>query len=72
MSTLAEIESAIQMLSPQEQRDLFRDLGNRLEKLPPVTRSEARGFRKSARGFPIVEGRAPVTPEDVARMAAEA
>jgi len=72
VSTLAEIESAIQTLSMEEQRDLFRHLSVRLATVPSGSHSEPRGFRKSARGFPIVNGRVPVTPEDVAHDASEA
>jgi hypothetical protein len=72
VNTLAEIESAIQTLSMQEQRDLLHHLGTRLAVAPAMSRSGPHGFRRSARGFPIVEGRAPITPEDVAEMADEA
>lgn len=68
MSTLAEIEEAVETLPPEQQQQLMRFLAARLpqphpQPLPPGVRG--------GRGFPVSRGRAPFTSEDVARIEAE-
>lgn len=72
MSTLAEIESAIETLPSQQQKELFRHLAVRLGGGVVSGDAPVSEQRRSARGFPVVTGRAPFTDEDVARIEGEA
>jgi hypothetical protein len=69
--SLAEIEAAAAMLSPEQKEELFQFLAAQL-------RSGDRGrpdeppSRKSQRGFPISRGRSSFDSDDVARVEAEA
>ena len=65
MSTLAEIEEAVETLPPEQQQELMRFLAARLPQ--PDAQSQPRG----GRSFPVSRGRAPFTSEDVARIEAE-
>lgn len=72
MSTITEIESAIETLPSQQQRELFRHLAARLGGSVANGDAPASEQRRSARGFPVAMGRAPFTAEDVARIEGEA
>lgn len=73
MSTLAEIESAAAALPIEEQKVLHAHLGQRLERArvseaTPATSCDDR----SARGFPVSQGRAAFSTDEVAKIEAEA
>lgn len=55
MSTLAEIESAVDQLPPAQQRELYEFLGARLEARPKKLRSpeEFEAWLKTARGVSV-------------------
>ena len=65
MSTLTEIEEAIETLPPEQQQELMRFLAARLPHADP------RPMPQGGRSFPVSRGRAPFTSEDVARIEAE-
>lgn len=69
MSTLAEIEAAADNLPPEQQAELLAFLAERLRHTK--TKIAAAHFRLSRRGFPISQGRAAFTSDDVARLEAE-
>lgn len=63
MSTLTEIECAIETLPSQQQRELFRHLAARLGGSVANGDAPTPDQRRSARDFPIVTGRAPFTDD---------
>ena len=73
MSTLTEIEAAADALSLKEQKVLLAHLARQIEK--SMTSAQVGGefsIKLSKRGFPISKGSRVITPEDVARIEAEA
>ena len=70
MTTLAEIEAAVDSLPPDKKEELLRFLAARLrdQSAAPSQRLE---LTRSKRGFPISKGRAPFTSADVARIESE-
>lgn len=71
MSTIAEIEEAVEALPLQQQRELLNHLSVKLAQAGRQA-SGAEGLRRGGRGFPVVSGRVRFAAEDVARIEAEA
>lgn len=70
MTTLAEIEAAVESLPPDKKQELLRFIAARLRdegKAP----SQRLDFARSKRGFPVSKGRAPFTSADVDRIDSE-
>ena len=67
MTTLAEIEAAVESLPPDKKEELLRFLAARLRD-QSAAQSQPLELSRSKRGFPISKGRAPFTSADVARI----
>ena len=70
MSSLAEIEAAVESLPPEQKAELLRFLAARVA--DEVAPSQPLEFSRSKRGFPISKGRLPFTSADVTRIESEA
>ena len=70
MTTLAEIEAAVESLPPDKKEELLRFLAARLRDQSAAP-SQPLELVRSKRGFPISKGRAPFTSADVARIESE-
>jgi hypothetical protein len=70
MTTLAEIEAAVESLPPDKKEELLRFLAARLRD-QSATSSQLIETARSKRGFPISKGRGPFTSADVARIESE-
>ena len=70
MNTLAEIEAAVESLSPDKKEELLRFLAARLRDQSAAPPQRLKVVR-SKRGFPISKGRVPFTSADVARIESE-
>ena len=70
MTTLAEIEAAVESLPPDKKEELLRFLAAHLRD-QTAAGSPRRETTRSKRGFPISKGRAPFTSADVARIESE-
>jgi hypothetical protein len=70
MTTLAEIEAAVESLPPDKKEELLRFLAAHLRDQTPAG-SQRLETARSKRGFPISKGRAPFTSADVARIESE-
>ena len=69
MTTLAEIEAAVESLPPDKKEELLRFLAARLRN--QSAQSQPLELARSKRGFPVSKGRAPFTSADVARIESE-
>ena len=70
VTTLAEIEAAVESLPPNEKEELLRFIAARLRDQTATPYQQVE-LSRSRRGFPISKGRAPFTSADVARMESE-
>ena len=70
MTTLAEIEAAVESLPPDKKEELLRFLAARLRD-QSAAQSQRLETARSKRGFPISKGRTLFTSADVARIESE-